>query len=199
MPPTVAPRLEVRRPGPPIRRKDRRHLGDVQAVQSRFHDHLGGELHAGGPQSELPDRLAREAAQSAMEVADAAGVEDPPDRGKHRVADVAVLPRHRPRLDAALEAVAHNEVVALTQLRQEAVEVGEVVGIVGVAHHHVAAAGRLNAAEQRRAVALALHVHDPRAEGTGDLLAAVGRTVVHDHHGGSFRKPTKAGEGSVQL
>jgi hypothetical protein len=41
------------------------------------------------------------------------------DGGENGVADVAVLPRHGARQDAALEAIAHDQVVALAQLINE--------------------------------------------------------------------------------
>ena len=41
---------------------------------------------------------------------------------------------HGARLDAAGEAVAHDEVVAAAQRVDERAEVGEVVAVVGVAH-----------------------------------------------------------------
>ena len=176
MPPAVAPGAEVRRPGAAVGPQGGRDLGDAQAVQRRADDHLGGELHAGGSEAQPQHRLARDAAQAAVEVADVARVEEPADGGEHRVAEVAVLPGHRARLDAALEPVAHDEVEALAQLLEEAVEVAEVVGGVGVSHHHVAAPRRRDAAEQRRAVALAVHLHDARAVGAGDVLSRFARS-----------------------
>jgi hypothetical protein len=56
----------------------------------------------------------------------------------------------------------------------EKVEVGEVVGIVAVAHDDVAPARRFDAGDQRGAIAAVLHVNDARVARAGDLLAAVG-------------------------
>ena len=84
--------------------------------QGRLDDHLAGELHAGRLQVERDHAVPAEAAQAAVEVADLAAEEQPADEGEHRVAEVAVQRRHRARLDAALEAVAHHQVGALAQL-----------------------------------------------------------------------------------
>ena len=62
-----------------------------------------------------------------MEVADLAAEEEPPEERQHRVPEVAVEERHRAFRDAAFEAVAHDEVVALAQLRKERVDLHEVV------------------------------------------------------------------------
>jgi hypothetical protein len=42
--------------------------------------------------------------------------------------------RHRVRLDAAAEAVPHDEVIALAQLLDERVKRGEVVAVIRVTH-----------------------------------------------------------------
>ena len=66
--------------------------------------------------------VALEAAQAAMEIAARAAEEDAADGGQHRVAEIAVQRRHRAGLDAAVETVAHHQVVAVAQLLDEAVE-----------------------------------------------------------------------------
>jgi len=63
-------------------------------------------------------------------------VEDPREE---RVADVAMQPRHRARLDV-VHPVAHHQIGTGGQLLDEARNLGEVVGQVGVGHHHVFAA-----------------------------------------------------------
>ena len=57
---------------------------------------------------------------------------------------------------------------------------GEVVGVVGVAHHHVRAASGTDAAHQGVAVSLVGHRHDAGARIAGELLAAIGAAVVGD-------------------
>ena len=54
-----------------------------------------------------------------------------------RVADVAVQPRHRARLDV-VHAVADHHLGALLERGDEARDLVEVVGEVGVGHHDVA-------------------------------------------------------------
>ena len=85
-------------------------------------------------------RLAGKAAQPAMEVADRAAEEEPSDEREHRIAEIAVQRRHRRFRDPAAKAVSHHDVKALAELFDEPVEVGEVVGIVAVAHDDVATA-----------------------------------------------------------
>ena len=72
--------------------------------------------------------------------------------------------RHGARPDAPLEAIAHDQLVALPQLVDERPEIGEVVAVVGVAHDHVPASGRLNPAHQRTTVASGGHADDACAE-----------------------------------
>ena len=57
------------------------------------------------------DRVAPERPDAAVEVAGRGAEEDPPHPRERRVAQVPVLPGHRPLADAALEPVAHHEIV----------------------------------------------------------------------------------------
>ena len=129
---------------------------------------------------QVENRLPVESAQAAVEVADRRPEEEPADRGEHRVAEVLVQRRHRAGLDPAAEPVAHDQVVAGAQPLDELVEVGEVVAVVGVAHDHVGAARRRDAAEERGPVPLVDDVDDARTVGFRDLLRAVGAAVVGD-------------------
>jgi hypothetical protein len=88
------------------------------------------------------------------------------------------MPRHGAGRDAALEAIAHHQLVAGTQRGNERIEAGEVVAVVGIAHDDVTATCRLNADGKRRAVPPQSNGHHPRAVTLRDLLAAVGRAVV---------------------
>ena len=171
----------MRRARAAIRRERGRHLGHAQAGERGLHHHLGGELHAGGAQVELEDAVAAEGAQAAVEVAHRDAEEDAADGGEHRVAEIFVQRRHGAGLDAAGEAVAHDQVVALVELGQEAGQMFEVVAGVGVGHHHVLAAGRLDAGDQRRAVAAGGDVDYARAFDQRDLQRPVDRAVVGDH------------------
>ena len=75
--------------------------------------------------------------------------------GEDRVADPAILPRHGPGLDPALEAIAHHEVAACPQLLDERHEVGEIIAVIGIAHDDIDAACRQAALIKCRAVAAA--------------------------------------------
>src|SRR5690606_336725 len=75
----------------------------------------------------------------------------------------------------------HHQVGAVPELLHERHEVREVVGVVGVAHDHVLAAGGADAAHEGVAVPLLGDVHHPGARVTGELLRPVGAAVVGDH------------------
>ncbi len=112
---------------------------DVEALLGGPDDHLGGELHAGRAQVEPGQDVAAQAAHAAVGVADAGAEEHVEHAGQHRVADVAVQPGHRARVDV-VHPVAHDEVGAVLELLDEARDLAEVVGQVGVAHDDVLAA-----------------------------------------------------------
>ena len=77
-------------------------------------------------------------AHPAVGVADAGAEEEVEDAGEDRVADVAVQPRHRAGLDV-VHPVADHDLGAVVELGDEARDVVEVVGQVGVGHHDVVA------------------------------------------------------------
>ena len=52
--------------------------------------------------------------------------------GKNWVSNVSVLPRHRARLDAAEEAVAHNHIRAGAQLLHKQIKVAEIITVIGM-------------------------------------------------------------------
>ena len=62
-----------------------------------------------------------------MEVADVAAEEEAAQERKDGIPEPAVEERHRTRLHSAFEAVAHHQVIALAQLREEGVDSHEVV------------------------------------------------------------------------
>jgi hypothetical protein len=76
-----------------------------------------------------------------VRVRDARAEEDVEDAGEDRVADVAVQPRHRARVDV-VHPVAHDELRARVEVLDEAGDLVEVVREVGVGHHDVLAARR---------------------------------------------------------
>ena len=141
-----------------------RQLADLELGLGRPDHHLGGELHAGGAQLERGQLVAAEGAHAAVGVAHAGAEEEVERAREHRVADVAVQPRHRAGLDP-VHAVAHHEVGARLELGQEARDLAEVVGQVGVGHQDVAAAGGAEAGHVGVAVAAAALVDDAGAGG----------------------------------
>ncbi len=109
---------------------------------------------------------------------------------------------HGPGRDPALEAVAHHQLGPAAKLPQHGVEPLEVIGIVGVAHDHIATAGGADAAHQRGPIAA---VHHPDHAGAGRLgqgLRAVGRAVVgHQHltgHAGAGQEAPGLGDTDLQ-
>ena len=96
-----------------------------------------------------------------------------------RVADVAVQPRHRARLDV-VHPVADHHLGAVLELGDEARDLLEVVGEVGVGHHDVLAAGGGEAGEVGAAVAAAALVDDARAGALGEQRRLVLGGVVGD-------------------
>src|SRR5215469_5448713 len=182
VPPAVPPGTQVRRAGPAVLPQRRGDLGDALAPQRGLDDHLAGELHAGGLQAEGEGAVPVEAAQAAVEVADVAREEQPADEREHRVSEVAVQLRHGAWLDAAPEAVPHDQVGALAELGHERHQVGEIVAVVGVAHDDVLAAGGRDTAHEGVAVALLLDGHHARARVGREPLAAIGAAVIGDQN-----------------
>src|ERR1035441_1119623 len=100
--------------------------------------------------------------------------EDSSDSCEDRISDVAVFPRHGPRLDAALEPVPHDHVVAFAQLLNKVVQMLEIITVVGVAHDAKAAARLGDCAVQRGAVAADGDIDHAGAETGSYLLRTVG-------------------------
>ena len=156
-----------------------RELADVEPLLGGADHHLGGELHARRAQVEARQDVAADAAHAAVRVAHAGAEEEVEDARQDRVADVAVQPRHRARLDVR-HAVADHHVGAVVEPLDEARDLGEVVRQVGVGHHDVLAARRAEAGQIGAAVAALGLVDDARSGRRGELGAAVGRAVVGD-------------------
>src|SRR5579872_6524675 len=90
--------------------------------------------------------------------------------------------RHSALGDSATKAIAHNQLGAIEQLSQKSRDVGEVIAIVGVAHHNIATFGYSDAALQSIAVAFFGHIHQARSTLLGDLLRTVRAAVVRDDY-----------------
>ncbi len=175
--PAVAPRRELRLAA--ARVVVDRELADVEAALCRADHHLAGELHARGAQVEHLQLVPPDRAHAAVGVAHPRLVEGVEEAGEHRVADVAMQPRHRTGLDV-VHPVAHDQIGAVIELGHEARDLVEVVRQVGVAHHDVAPASPCEAAEVCAAVSAPRNVDHAGSGGRRELCAAVLRGVVGD-------------------
>src|SRR5437773_11590069 len=119
MTPAVTPAAQVRTARAAIWRECGRHFRDSKLVQRRLNYHLAGKFHPGGSQIEFLDRGFLKAAQPAMEIAARAAKEKTTGRGQQRIAQILMQPRHSVPLDAALETIAHHQIVSGAQLREE--------------------------------------------------------------------------------
>ncbi len=105
---------------------------------------------------------------------------DVEEAGEERVADAA-QPGHRAGLDT-VHAIPDDELRAVVELVDEARNLAEVVGEVGVDHDDVVAARSRQSGQIRAPVAAPRLVDDQRAGGARELAAAVRRAVVDDDH-----------------
>ena len=116
-----------------------------------------------------------------MEIAERDRKEQAAEKAQNGIAEIPVQERHRVAGDPALKPVAHDEIAALAQARDEGLEVSEIVTPVGVAHDDVRAMGGANAFQQCRAIAARLDAHDPRSAGQRNPDRPVGAAVVGNH------------------
>src|SRR5271166_1058498 len=96
-----------------------RHLGDAHAAQRSFDYHLRGELHSSRLQTHATVSILADTAHPAMGVGHFSVEEEIENAGEYRVADPAVMPRHRARLDRTPAARTHHEVGALAKTGDE--------------------------------------------------------------------------------
>src|ERR1035437_9459147 len=114
-----------------------------------------------------------------MEISHSRAKENFSDGGEYGVPDVTVLPRHRPRPNAALKAVSHHHVIPRTQLLNKGIETLEVIAVICVAHDAVAPARRGAppnrrppvAAKRNRSRARPQLGHNPRRPAGGAVIA----------------------------
>ena len=202
MTPAVVPGPQVRGAGTTVLLQGGGDLDDVVLGQGGLDDHLGGELHPGGLEPQVEDALPVEAAQAAVEVPDAGAEEQLADAGQDGVAQILVQRGHGAGGDAALEPVAHDEVVAFAQLLHEGGQGGEVVGVVGVSHDHEAAARGGDTADEGGAVAARRHRDDTCTRLACNVLGTVGAPVVGDddlpHHPAGFEIAARLVDADLQ-
>ncbi len=176
--PAVADGFQMR-PAPAfIGPEDDGNFRHARAGLGRFDHKLRAPFHAAGAHVDAIVNLARESAQAAEAIADAGLEEQIHHRGQPGIADVFVAPRHRARLDAATEAIAHHDVVAFAPFGHELRDGREIVTIVGVTHDDEAPARRGDARAQGVAITARAHANHSRAALFGDFERAVGRAVV---------------------
>ena len=123
-----------------------------------------------------------EAAQAAMKIAAGAAEEQSADRGQHRIAQIAVQRRHCARQDPAAKAVAHDQLITGAQLLDKSVKAAEIIAVVAVAHDHVFAMRRANAAEQSAAISAVSDMNHAGAVRRGDRRRAIAAAIVSDHN-----------------
>ena len=143
-----------------------RHLADARAGERRLDDHLRGVLHPGAAEVEVARQVGAERAHAAVDVVDRHPEPASGEPGEHRVAPHAVQERHGAGPDGAAargKPAPLHQLGAVAQRRQEAMQLGEVVAVIGVAHEHVAPARRRDPARERAAIAARRHRDDPAA------------------------------------
>src|SRR5262245_52068808 len=180
VPPAVAEAAQVRRPIAAVRMQHDRHFADPLPQERRLHDHLAGELHARRRELQAFIGIFAETPQPAMSVANRRVKEHVQDAGQHGVADIAMQPGHGAGLDAALEAVAHDQFVALPEAVDEGAQRAEAVVTGALPHYDELSAGGVDPTLKRGAIALAVHRHDAGAGGAGQFRRTVRRAVVGD-------------------
>ena len=117
-----------------------------------------------------------------MEIADRPAEENPPNGGQHRIAQIAMQGRHGARRNAALEAIAHHQIITIAQSGDEGIKRAEIIGIIAIAHDDITTACARNARNQRRAIAFFGHINHPRTKPARNGLAAIGTAIIRDQH-----------------
>ncbi len=178
MAPAITPAAQVGRAATPIDREGCWYFADGEAVECGPHHHLARKLHTRRAQIEPEDSVAVKAAQAAVEVAYIAAEEDAPDRGEHRIAQVAVQWRHGTGGNPTAEAVAHHQIGTGTKLIEEWLEPGKVVAIIGIAHDHVASTGSADAGHECATITTASRDRQSGTVGQGDGRGFIGASIV---------------------
>src|ERR1700680_2446640 len=117
-----------------------------------------------------------------MEIFARAVEEQSSNEGENGVPEILVQPWHGSRLDPTLEAVAHYEIVALSQFFKQPRDIPEIITAIGVSHDDVLAARSINPVHKRIAVATCLDVYDPSSHPKRDFGRSVTTAVIgHDN------------------
>ena len=117
-----------------------------------------------------------------MKVADLGVIEQASNVAEHRIAEITVQERHRTGRNAAGEAIAHDEIAAVTQFGHKKLQAGKIVTVIGVAHDDETALGRRDAGPECRTIATFRNRDDMRAAILRQRDGTVGRAVVGDQN-----------------
>src|SRR5437764_7207322 len=85
---------------------------------------------------------------------------------------------HGAGLDAAKEAISHNEIRTASKVRHKFFELGKIITIISIPHDDVATMRLCDALDDGRTIATGRDGDDPGARGPGDCLRAVAAAVV---------------------
>ena len=116
----VAPGVDVRRAPPTISRERRRNFGDPHPEQSRFDQHLQGDLHAQALEVQAVKRGPAHPPEAAVHIAQRDAEENARKEAQKGIANVAMEGRHGARGDTTAVAIANDDIVACAQLLEKA-------------------------------------------------------------------------------
>src|SRR5579864_1727462 len=112
VPPAIREAAEMRRPAALVRPQDDWNLGYARPDLRSLNDELRCEFHPAATQVHSIKGRSGKAAHSAMAIADARAEEQIQQTREAGIAQVLVVPGHGARLDSAMKAVAHYDVIA---------------------------------------------------------------------------------------
>lgn len=157
-----------------------RDLPDTQPVLCRKHDHLRREFHADGLKIQLLCSIPHDAAQSAVEIADAGTGHQTPQRGKGFDPD-PMRPGHRAGFNAAGKAVTDHK-ITLTRSKRliDIFQICKIIGSVTVADDDHTAFRAFQSLPDGSTISRAGFGDNTGAMLRGNLSGPVGRTVIND-------------------
>src|ERR1700734_2581534 len=180
MPPTITKTAQMRRTPALVGPKRDRNFSDLRAQLRSLNHKLRRKLHPRASQIHLVVNRAGESPHAAMAVSDAGMKKEIEQPRKAGIANVFVVPRHRPAFDLAATAISHHDVVALPPHFDEARHLAEVIAVVRIAHDDELPASGCNSSPQSRAITTRRHTYDACAKFFGDVGRSVRRTVVRN-------------------
>jgi hypothetical protein len=143
---------QMRRAVAAVGRQDRRDLGYRELIDRGLDHHFTCKLYSCCLEVEAKNSAALEATKPTMKIAARAVEKEPSESREQGIAEISVQQRHGSRPDAALKAIAHDELITVAKLLDKWIEFSEIVTIVRVAHYDEPAAGSLYARTQGVAI-----------------------------------------------